>query len=66
MPHVSTEPKSLSTFLAEANLAQYEEALREAGAAFVSDLGDLTQEDLLEIGMKKLEVVRLLRVTQKA
>ena len=52
---VSEEPKSLSAALAEAHLSQYETALRELGAAFVPDLADLEAEDLVGIGMKKLE-----------
>jgi hypothetical protein len=38
----------------------------ELGAAFVADLGDLAEDDLVEVGMKKLEVKRLLRVATGA
>ena len=38
----------------------------ELGAAFVADLGDLAEDDLVEAGMKKLEVKRLLRVATGA
>jgi hypothetical protein len=34
----------------------------ELGAAFTTDLADLEEQDLIEIGMKKLEVKRLLRL----
>ena len=34
----------------------------ELGAAFTIDLADLEEQDLIEIGMKKLEVKRLLRL----
>lgn len=52
---------SLTELLAELKLTQFEAALGELGAAFVSDLADLEEQDLIEIGMKKLEVKRLLR-----
>ena len=42
-----------------------ETALRELGAAFVTDLVGLEEDDLVEIGMKKLEVQRLLRIAQQ-
>ena len=61
-----TEPKSLATVLQEAHLSQYESALREQlGASFSADLADLAQDDLIEIGMKKLEAARLLRIAQQ-
>lgn len=38
----------------------------ELGAAFVADLADLAEDDLVEVGMKKLEVKRLLRAATRA
>ena len=56
-----TEPKSLATVLKEANLSEYESALREQlGAPFSADLADLAHDDLIE-----LEATRLLRIAQK-
>jgi hypothetical protein len=59
------EPKDLAAILQEANLSQYETALRELGASFGTDLAELEEDDLVEIGMKKLEVTRLLRIAQQ-
>jgi hypothetical protein len=59
------QPKSLAVILQEANLSQYESALRELGASFGTDLAGLEEEDLVEIGMKKLEVARFLRVAEQ-
>lgn len=56
---------SLSDFLAAQNLQQYEDALRDLGATATLDLQGLTEEDCAEIGMKKLEIKRLLRATKK-
>jgi hypothetical protein len=56
---------SLSDFLAAENLQQYEDALRDLGATTTLDLQGLTEEDCAEIGMKKLEIKRLLRATKK-
>ena len=59
------ERKDLAAILQEANLSQYETALRELGASFGTDLAELEEDDLVEIGMKKLEVTRLLRIAQQ-
>ena len=48
----------LTSALREASLSQYEAALRELGCATASDLQDLEEGDLLEIGLKKLEIRR--------
>ena len=62
------ETENLTTALKEAKLNQYEAALRELGCAFASkeeflqDLGDLEESDLIEIGMKKIEIKRLQRL----
>ena len=64
-PASRSEPKDLAVVLQEASLSQYETALRELGAAFGADLVGLEEDDLVEIGMKKLEVKRLLRIAQQ-
>ena len=65
-PQVNAQPKSLSAALADAFLSQYEEALRELGCAFVSDLVDLEEQDMVEIGLKKIEIKRLMRIAVTA
>ena len=57
-----TMPSSLPEALSELGLLQYEEALRELGCADTYHLCDLEEADMVEIGMKKLEVKRLLRM----
>lgn len=61
-PTATAQPKSLSATLADAHLDQFETALRELGVAFASDLVHVEEQDLVEIGMKKMEVKRLMRV----
>ena len=46
--------QTLSEVLANANLSQYEEALRDLGCAEVDDLRNLEEADLVETGMKKV------------
>ena len=65
-PTARPQPKSLSATLADGQLAQYETALRELGAAFASDLAQLEERDLVEIGMKKLEITRLMRLAAES
>ena len=64
-PQEVDQSKSLAVVLQEANLSQYESALRDLGAAFGNDLAGLEEEDLVEIGMKKLEVARLRRIADQ-
>jgi hypothetical protein len=52
----------LSTVLKAAKLSQYEDALRELGCAEPEDLGDIEEADLVELGMKKIEMKRLQRI----
>ena len=52
---------SITDFLREARLAQFEPALREMGAAFGADVIDVEDSELLAIGMKKIEIKRLRR-----
>ena len=56
------EPKSLSVALEDANLGQYEIALRDLGAVVTADLAGLEDADMAGMGMKKLEIARLKRV----
>ena len=65
-PTARPQPKSLSATLADGQLAQYETALRELGAAFASDLAHLEERDLVEIGMRKLEITRLKRLAAES
>jgi hypothetical protein len=55
-------PLGLSVALENARLAKYESALRELGCELVVDLADLEEQDLMELGMKKIEVTRLRRL----
>ena len=52
----------LTAVLSAAKLSHYEDALRELGCALPEDLRDVQEGDLMEIGMKTIEVKRLLRV----
>ena len=52
---------SLSDFLASARLKQYEHALRDLGCREVADLAHVDEAACIEIGMKKIEIKRLLR-----
>lgn len=59
-------PQSLSQFLLGLNLAQYDAQLREMGAVDVSDLVDVSEAEFEEMGMKKLEIKRLIRTLAAA
>ena len=54
----------LSEALSAASLSQHEAALRELGCSATADLQDLEEADLVEIGLKKLEIRRLMRLVQ--
>ena len=54
--------EDLSSALQSAQLSQYETALRELGCTVPADLADLEDEDLMEMGMKKLEISRMRRL----
>ena len=54
----------LSSSLQAARLSQYEHDLRELGCEFATDLVDVTDDDLLVIGMKDIEAKRLRRLVQ--
>jgi hypothetical protein len=62
LPATVPTATSLTDFLAEARLEQYETALRDLGCAQVADLQDLEEADCMEMGMKKIEVKRLRRI----
>ena len=53
---------ALGPALAQVNLAQFEHALRELGVSTCADLVDIAESDCIEMGMKKLEVKRLMRL----
>ena len=53
--------KSMEELLHAASLAQYTEALRGLGCVVPEDLSELQEADMMELGMKRLEVKRLLR-----
>lgn len=55
---------SLSAALESARLAKHEGALRELGCELVADLADLVDQDLVELGLKRVEVTRLRRLSQ--
>ena len=52
----------LTSALAGANLSQYEDALRQYGVNSVEDIQDLQEADCIELGMKKLEAKRMMRL----
>lgn len=64
-PAPAKENEDLSAALERAELQQYDTALRELGCAMASDLGDLEESDMAEIGMKKYEIKRLQRLTSQ-
>jgi hypothetical protein len=55
------KPATLSAALAAAHLSQYEDALRALGCAEPADLADCEEADMMELGMKKMEIKRLKR-----
>ena len=54
----------LSSALAHVNLSSFEAALRELGVSNPGDVSDLEEADCLALGMKKLEVKRLMRIAE--
>ena len=48
-------------FLVATNCVQFEMQLQDLGALEAGDLHEATDEELMELGMKKLEVKRLRR-----
>ena len=56
--------QDLSQVLSAAHLSHYESALRELGCELPAHLADLEEQDLVELGMKKLEAKRLLRTAR--
>eukprot|EP01043_Picozoa_sp_COSAG02_P028959 COSAG02_NODE_1783_length_10942_cov_1025.230266_2_plen_155_part_00 len=55
--------QGLSVVLRQVYLSQFEDSLRQLGCAMIEDLRELEEEDLVEIGMKKIEIRRLQRAT---
>jgi hypothetical protein len=62
VPATAPLADDLASVLAAARLSQYEDALRSLGCAEVEDLAELKEAELLELGMKRIEVKRLMRV----
>ena len=60
-PAAKSFNQDLSGVLSAARLSQYEEALREMGCVLPDDLREVEEADLMELGMKKIEIKRLLR-----
>ena len=58
---VAVKDDELTRALKAARLTQYEDALRELGCVAPADLNEVDEEDLTKIGMKKIEVKRLMR-----
>ena len=56
------QPHHLAFALEAAKLSQYEDALRELGCVEAADLAEVQEEELLELGMKRIEAKRLLRL----
>ena len=56
--------QDLSQVLSAAHLSHYESALRELGCEMPDHLADLEEQDLVELGMKKVEAKRLLRTAR--
>jgi hypothetical protein len=52
---------SLHQFLVDCELSRFEMAMQEMGALEAADLRDITEEELVAMGMKKLEARRLQR-----
>ena len=55
-------PMSLSEVLVNAKLSHHESGIRELGCVVSEDLKELEEADLVELGMKRVEVRRLLRI----
>eukprot|EP01046_Picozoa_sp_COSAG06_P050316 COSAG06_NODE_7945_length_2327_cov_1.926391_1_plen_115_part_10 len=61
---VTQTNEDLSVALKQIKLEQYEAALRELGCAMASDhVPSLEESDMVEIGMKKIDIKRLQRST---
>eukprot|EP01043_Picozoa_sp_COSAG02_P058433 COSAG02_NODE_7273_length_3088_cov_2.490800_2_plen_119_part_00 len=52
----------LASALAQHNLSQFEPALRELGISSCADVSDLEEADCAEIGMKKFEIKRFMKM----
>lgn len=66
-PHQSHQqavvsPTTLTEALKAARLDQYEEALRGMGCTEKADINDLDEQDLVELGMGRIEIKRLQRL----
>ena len=61
-----TVATNLSVLLSASRLLHYEDALRELGCTHPEDLHDLEEADLVEVGMKKIEMKRLQRAVAES
>jgi hypothetical protein len=55
----------LTSALEGAQLSQFEDALRELGCTEATDLAEVQEEELVAMGMKKIEAKRLMRLAQR-
>jgi hypothetical protein len=60
----ASKASDLTSALEGAQLSQFEDALRELGCTETSDLAEVQEEELVALGMKKIEVKRLMRLAQ--
>ena len=56
----------VQAFLRQARLSSHEQALYELGVSEMADLRELSDDDLLEAGLKKLEIKRFKRYLDAA
>ena len=62
---VLSTPLGLSEALDSARLAKHEDALRELGCEMLQDLQYVEEEDLVKLGLKKIEIIRLMRLASQ-
>eukprot|EP01046_Picozoa_sp_COSAG06_P014967 COSAG06_NODE_944_length_11374_cov_56.333392_3_plen_108_part_00 len=56
---------ALTSALEGAQLSQFEDALWELGCTEATDLAEVQEEELVAMGMKKIEAKRLMRLAQR-
>ena len=60
-PPLASTASDLTAALRGVQLLQYEEGLRELGCTDAADLVEVREEELLQLGMKRIEAKRLMR-----
>ena len=61
-PVLAKQPaQSLADLLRQAHLAQYDDAFQKLGCVMVEDLCDVEDADMVELGLKPVEIKRLRR-----